>query len=50
LRCELQLLDDHRAIVTINTCFSRANGWVSPTGSAPFFTIDDPNLRDNRLP
>lgn len=50
LRCELQLLDGQRAIVTINTCFSRANGWVSPTGSAPFFTIDDPNLRDNRLP
>lgn len=49
-RCELQLRDDHRAIVSINTCYSRADGWVRPTGSAPIFMIDDPNLRDNRLP
>ena len=48
--CQLQLRDDHRAIVTINTCFWRASGWVRPTGSAPTFTIEDPNLRDNRLP
>ena len=48
--CELQLRDEHRAIVTINTCFLRASGWVRPTGSAPTFMLDDPNLRDNRLP
>jgi uncharacterized repeat protein (TIGR01451 family) len=49
-RCEIQLLDDRRATLSINTCYFRASGWVRPTGNAPIFTILDRNIRLSQIP